>query len=103
MLLHALQHVAERDALLGCQLVQQVLADRGNSQGPDRRRIGLDDLEIGGADQQHGVVGGIEQKSIAGLDLAQLPIVAFHRLLRRDQPRLQLGHRMQVPADRQES
>ena len=42
------------------------------------------------------------RSAVAGFDLAQLPVVPLHRLLRGDQPGLQFGHRLEVLADGEE-
>ena len=65
--------------------------------------IGLHDTQISRGHDHDGLIGRIENQTIAGLDLAKLPIIALHGLLRGDQARLQFGHRLQVLADREHS
>ena len=64
-------------------------------------RIGLDHLAGGRVHHQHRVRRGAEQQPIAGLELAQSPIIALERLLGVDQALLQRREALQVATDRQ--
>ena len=46
------------------------------------RGIGLGDPVGGAVDDQHGIGADLEQQAVAGLGIAQAPVIALHRLLR---------------------
>ncbi len=62
-------------------------------------RIGIDDAQRCGIQHEHRLVRDLEQMLVAGLEVAQLPVVALHLLLRRYQARLQLGDGPEALAD----
>ena len=103
----ARQHVANGLAILGRDLMKQFAAGQifvaaaRRIQRLDRGAVGFDDPQIGRGHDQDRLVRGVEHQPVARLDLAQLPVVALHGLLRGDQARLQFGDRLQVLADRQ--
>ena len=105
----ARQHFANRVAILRRHVMQQfaagqifIAAARG-IQRLDGGAIGFDDPQIGRGHDHDGFVRGVEHQPIARLDFAELPVIALHRLLRRDQARLQFGDRLQILSDREHS
>lgn len=64
--------------------------------------VGLEDLQRVRLQQQDRLVGGIEQQPVAGLDVAQLPVFLFHRLLGGDQAGLEFRDGVEVAPDREQ-
>ena len=103
------QHAVEGLAVLGNQGVEKLaLVRRARPRGrqsQDLKRPGVevDDAQALGIQEQDGLAGGIEQQAVAGLDLAQLPVIPLQGLLRLDQAVLEFGDGAQALADRQQA
>jgi hypothetical protein len=104
-----LKHRMEDVALAVEKLAGKIFADQGprpaGRSDEDTRcgQVEILDRENVDPNQNDRIAGGSEQEPIAGLDLAQLPIITLHRLLGLDEARLQLGHSLQAPADRDQT
>ena len=98
LLAHLGQHGVEGPAVAGRHVRVEFRTGK-KAQPLGRRRIGLDDAQIGDAHHNRRFGGGVEQHLVAGFDLAKAPMVPLALLLRLLQTRLQIGNRLQVPAD----
>ena len=108
-LAHLPQHVGEGLAILDQEGFQKLAGPRGpglgrgQPQGLGGGGIQLQDAQAPGIQDEDGLVGGVEEEPIAGLDLAQLPVVPLQGLLGLDQPILEFGDGAQVLAHRQQA
>jgi len=66
-------------------------------------RIGLDDPQTAGVDDQHSLARQLKQQTISLLRAADQRIFALHRLLRLGDAQLQGRHRAQIAPDNDES
>jgi hypothetical protein len=102
MLAYAAEHGAQLVMVAGEDVAQHVAA-LGEAERADRGHVDFGDAQGVGADDDDGLVGGVEQQPVARLDLAQLPVFLLARLLCGDQLGLQFGHGLQVLADGHEA
>ena len=64
-----------------------------------RRRICLDDPQVGRSDEQDGLVRRLKQKSVTGFEIPHLPVIALHRLLCGNEAGLEFCDRLEILAD----
>ena len=96
------QHGLERVAVVRRDLRQQIAA-AADAKRANRRPVGLGDPQVIDPQQKYRLDRSVEQQPVPGFDLAQLPIILLHRLLRSDQAGLQFHHRLQAAADREQA
>ena len=102
MFAHLAQHCVEGLAVAARHIpIEFGTGKKAKASG--RRRIGLDDAQIGDAHHNRRFGRCVEQHLVAGLDLAEPPVFALAFLLRLLQTRLQIGNRLQIPADGDEA
>jgi hypothetical protein len=96
------EQVVERLADARRRLGRERAADQPVGRQPEERAgrgVGVHHLARRGVDHEHRLARALEQQAVAGLDVAQPPVVALERLLRLDEALLQGGHGAQVAPD----
>ena len=94
---------AVQDLAIAVRQIGKKFRSRHEAEGFRRDCVGLDDAQIAGAHDRHALRRGVQQGAIAGLDVAELPVVAFAFLLDARQPRLEVRKRLDALADRDEA
>ena len=99
------EQALDRAGALGIEALREEPPDQAGGGGTEqqgRRRVGLHHAAQARVHDQHGLRDALKQQSVAGLHLAEPPIVALQGLLGIDQLLLERGDGLQLPADRQD-